>query len=80
VDPNAFTWLLLIAMHPAAGPAQACCATQAQIEVPAFDVPSCDKKAAGDAACSIPAYVICKAIADANKDAAASITCIAKPK
>ena len=81
MDANALTWFLMIMMHSSGAsgaPPQACCATQVQIAVPSFEVPSCKKTTADD--CEVPAYNICKAIADANKDASFPIACIAKPK
>ncbi len=72
MDPNTLVWLLWVAVHPG-GTAGACCAAPVQIEVPAIALPACQDH------CQLSAYEICKAIGDANKNAAFSVTCIAKP-
>jgi hypothetical protein len=78
MDPNTLVWLLLISFHGGAAPSQ-CCATQAQVEIPSsIALPSCKKSATDD--CTVSAYEVCKAIGEANKDAAFSVACIAKPK
>ena len=75
MDPNAFTWLLIFALHGSGSP-QTCCAVQGQIEIPSIEC----KKTATDDCSKVSAYEICKAIGDMNKDATFSVVCMAKPK
>jgi len=73
MDPTTFAWFLALALH---GGGATCCGSQMQIAIPAIEC----KKTTPDDCTKISAYAICKAIGDANKNAAWSIECIAKPQ
>ena len=69
MDPVTLTWFLTLVLH--AGGA-GCCASQIEMKMP----PKIECKAA----CTISPFDICKAIAAANTELAASIRCLAEPK
>ncbi len=71
MDPNSLVWVLWFALH-GGGSAATCCATQGQISVPSIPVPSGEKE--------LSAYEVCRAIGDANKNAAFNVQCMAKPQ
>lgn len=70
-------WVLWIAIH-GTGTAGVCCSTMGQIEIPAITAPCVSPQGPGQ--CSVSTYDICKQIADANKNAAFSVTCVARPQ
>ena len=73
MDPNTLIWILMVALH-GGGASGVCCSQPVQIEVPSIDVPACQSH------CQVSAFEVCKAINEANKNAAFSVSCMAKPQ